>query len=85
MKLALELIKQMSDYYSNNNLKAKMNKPTNQEYLEILKTNVSKNFLNLSGEKDFEEEIKYVPNHLMVKLDLVVKGSIFLYLNEILS
>jgi alanine dehydrogenase len=49
MKLAKELIKLMSDYYSLNNLNIKMKSPINQEYLEILKPDIIRTYLNPFG------------------------------------
>ena len=107
MKLAKELIRLMSDYYTVNNLKNRMKFPMNEEYLDILKPEVIRTYLSplgytilpvpLSSEElkqpimsrrkipTFEEQLKEVPKDLLTRVDLVIKGSIFLYLNEILS
>jgi hypothetical protein len=89
MKLAREIIGLMSDYYSKNNLKLKMNSPVNQEYIEILKPYIITRFLQplgyLSGTSDFDTELRLVPSDILTRVDLVVKGALFLHLNEIIS
>lgn len=115
MKLAKELIRLISEYYDLNKLNTRMDFPTNEEYLNILKPIVVKQFLEpygyfagskcyltnkgykvdpfdtkeivreVSRDLCFEVEIKDIPKDLLTRIDLVIKGSIFLYVNEILS
>jgi len=94
MNLAKELIKLMSDYYSQNNLSEKLFIPMQEDYLKIFtmdtnNLNVINNFLiplgYFPGDNDFETELKDVPDDLLTRVDLCVKGSLFLYLSEILS
>ena len=89
MKLARELIRLMSDYYALNKLKMRMSSPSNEDYIKLLKTNIVSQYLSplgyVTGVKDFDIEIKEVPKDLLTRIDLVMKGAIFLYVNEILS
>lgn len=89
MKLAKELISLISDYYTSNNLNANMSEPINKEYIELFKPKVIGRFLFSHGYIDkniaFAEQIKLVPAGLLTRVDLTIKGAIFLYLNEILS
>jgi len=89
MKLARELIRLMSDYYALNKLKMRMSSPSNEDYIKLLKTNIVSQYLSplgyVTGVKDFDIEIRDVPKDLFTRIDLVMKGAIFLYVNEILS
>lgn len=99
LKLAKELLKDMSTYFKTNRLSRKLMSPINEEYIDALRIKPMINFgllspkVSLLKKKDeFETAVKAElkrleierPNDL-IRLDIVLKGTIFLYLNEILS
>lgn len=76
MSLSKQLIKDMSSYFKRNKLINKLSSPVSEDYADVFKGNIEVNFgilpLIVSSENKF-------------MIDFVVKSSIFLYLNEILS
>lgn len=89
MKLAKELIGLMSDYYNVNKLWFKLFTPPYDDYLKVFQTTSLTRYLSaygyLPGTQDFTIEVAMVPTELLTKVDLTIKGALFLYLNEILS
>lgn len=99
LKLAKELLKNMSAYFKTNRLSRKLMSPINEEYIEALRIKPMINFdlldpavSKLKKKDEFETAVKAElkrleiekPNDL-IRFDIVLKGTIFLYLNEILS
>lgn len=99
LKLAKELLKDMSAYFKTNRLSRKLMSPINEEYIDALRIKPMINFdllspavSQLNKKDEFETAVKAElkrleierPNDL-IRLDIVLKGTIFLYLNEILS
>lgn len=99
LKLAKELLKDMSAYFKTNRLSRKLMSPINEEYIDALRIKPMINFRlldpavsKLSKKDEFETAVKAElkrlelesPNDL-IRFDIVLKGTIFLYLNEILS
>lgn len=86
MKLAKEIIKLMSEYYALNKLNLKMNNPVNQDYLEILKSDIVWKYLKTYGytsaTKYESEAIKEIPEDMVSIVNLVNSGNIFLYLTN---
>lgn len=99
MKLAKELLKEMSIYFKKNRLKEKLKSPINEQYIDALRIKPLINFglidpNNLDDtnvynfQKSTENEIERLKTERkedMIRFDLVIKGSMFLYLNEIIS
>lgn len=99
LKLAKELIRELSKYFANNRLNRKLTNPINTEYIDALKIKPLITFglidtSNLSAENtevfnnSVDLEIARLENERstdLLRFDLVMKGAMFLYLNEILS
>lgn len=93
MKLAKELIKLMSDSYASNNLNDKFLSPINLEYIKILSPETLDKFLKdkITGGhydldfKPLDKETALEHGDISTRINLVVKGCIYLYLKEILS
>lgn len=86
MKLAKELIRLMSEYYASNKLNLKMNEPSNQEYLELLKSDIIFKYIKTYGytsdTKFVSEAVKEVPEDITSVVNLVSNGAILLYLTD---
>lgn len=82
METAKELLGLISNFIENSKIMDRLSYPINEEYLKLLHVNILKSW-DIYEDPDIEDE--NYDKDVYIKVDVVVKGTIFLYLMEILD